>query len=127
MIGSIPVGINEAIDNLYFRIDSFVTRTTSPRVRNLLMGSQQQSLLDAMLADLVDIIPGVGDASNLLRVRDAAVKGGEFTKKRLPVQLVDLVAGVLPDPVGGILDALTPSNTITYMERTGSAKWRKRA
>lgn len=118
--------LNEAVDNLYHTLDDGTRRVLGTRIRDVLLGSQQRGIIDAVVADVVDVIPIAGDLSNLMRVRDASVRGTEFAKRRLPIQLIDLVAGALPDPIGGVLDLITPSNTINYLERTGSAKWVKR-
>lgn len=115
-------GLNEALDRIYAKADGTLRSVVGSRVRDIIIGSDQRELLDAIVADVVDIIPIVGDASNVMRIRDAASRGAEFAKRRLPTQVIDLVGGVLPDPIGGIFDMVTPTNTINYLERTGALK-----
>lgn len=92
-----------------------VAETAPPEIKDILFESTQTSLGRAIAADLWDAIPIVGDASNLFRVRHAE-KVGITRSRRFSKQVVDLAIGVLPDPVGGILDLLTPTNTITYLQ-----------
>lgn len=87
-----------------------------PEARDFLAQSKQNSLGRAVLADLVDIVPILGDVANLLRVRHAGETAAGATVGR---QALDLLAGSLPDPVGGILDFLTPTNTLTFLRRQG--------
>jgi len=84
------------------------------RFRDALFESKQSTLGKAVLADLLDAVPIVGDVGNFYRVRHAAESGRERTR-RVTLQLIDMLFGILPDPVGGILDLLTPTNTITYL------------
>lgn len=123
----IKMSFNEAVDNIYLTADGMTKRILGSRIRDILMGTDHRGLFDAVAADIFDVIPIAGDLSNLMRIRDAAGKGAEFAKRRLPVQMVDLIVGILPDPIGGVLDLVTPSNIINYFERTGAAKWVKRA
>lgn len=88
-------------------------------MRDILFESKQSSLGRAIAADLVDAIPIVGDALNLFRVRHAE-KIGLTAERRFSRQLIDLTLGVLPDPIGGIIDVLTPTNTLTYLQENRS-------
>ena len=93
---------------------SRIEESAPANIREVLFSSQQSTLGKAVLADVVDIIPLVGDAANIFRVRDAARRSKGATK-RVSLQAVDLVLGAAPFPIGVILDALTPTNTITYL------------
>lgn len=92
-----------------------VAETAPPEIKDILFESKQTTLGRAIAADLWDAIPIVGDASNFFRVRHAE-KVGITRSRRFSKQIVDLAVGLLPDPVGGILDLLTPTNTITYIQ-----------
>jgi hypothetical protein len=81
------------------------------RIRHILIGVKHSELKDAILADLFDVIPIVGDVSNISR----AIQEREKTHKAR--QIVDLFAGALPDPIGGAIDFLTPTNTIKYFSK----------
>ncbi len=95
-------------------------RNLGTRVCEILAGTNQQDLPDAIIADILDIIPIIGDLTNALRVIDAAGKGNEYQrKKKVAMQLIDALSGSLPDPVGAIIDAITPTNTILYLSKKG--------
>lgn len=101
------------------RVEAFLDglgASLPPEFRDLLAQSTQTSLGRAILADLFDAVPIVGDLANLLRVRHAGASDGGATVSR---QALDLLAGSLPDPIGGILDLLTPTNTLTYLRAEG--------
>ena len=81
------------------------------RMQKILLGVKHNELKDAIIADLVDVIPIVGDISNVSRV---VQEKGKTHKSR---QIVDFLGGALPDPIGGAIDFLTPTNTIKYLSR----------
>ena len=95
-----------------------VSEFAPPELRDILFESTQSSFARAVAADLLDIVPVVGDVSNFFRVRHAE-KIGTVQSRKFALQLIDLAAGALPDtpqfPIGAILDALTPTNTVTYL------------
>ncbi len=95
-----------------------VAASAPPDLRDVLFESKQSTFGRAVLADLVDIIPVVGDAANFFRVRHAGKQGIE-RQRRVGRQALDLGLGSLPDPVGAVLDALTPTNTNTYLREQG--------
>lgn len=97
---------NHALDN--------IPRLSPVEIRDMLFESKQSTLGKAILADLIDIVPIAGDISNIFRCRHAAQTYRE-RPRRIAKQLIDLSAGLLPDPLGGILDILTPTNTLTYL------------
>ena len=92
------------------------------RIDDILMSPRQKSLHDAILADLFDVIPGVGDVSNAVRVGRAALEDDALASERLAMQSVDLALGTIPSFVPGagevvstILDFLTPTNMLVYI------------
>ena len=111
--------IGPLLERVYNKTDQAARKMLGDRGRDIFMGTNHTRLSDAVAADLVDVIPLAGDFSNVLRIQDAARRGGEFSKRRLPVQLVDFIGGALPDPIGGIIDLLTPTNTLGYLESKG--------
>lgn len=95
-----------------------VVQNAPPEMRDILFESKQSTLGRAMLADVVDVIPVVGDVSNFFRVRHAG-QVGQVRTKRVPRQSLDLLLGSAPEPVGAILDILTPTNTLTFLREGG--------
>lgn len=108
----------EVVEWAFSSLDRTVTKTLGPQFRDVLIGAEQSELLKALAADLVDIIPVVGDIANVARVHDAAQRGGDFPRKRIPTQLIDLLAG-LPPGIGELLDALTLTNTLNWLQAHG--------
>lgn len=86
-------------------------KEVTDRITRILIGVKHNELKDAIMADLFDVIPIVGDISNVSRVVQ------EKGKTRKARQIVDLLAGALPDPIGGAIDFLTPTNTIKYLSK----------
>lgn len=105
--------LEEAENNFLEFLDAVVA-SAPPELREILFESEQRTMGRAVAADLFDVIPVIGDISNLFRVRHA---GALETRPRGRVtrQTVDLLLGALPPPVGGVLDFLTPSGIITYL------------
>lgn len=83
-------------------------------LRDILFESKQSTMGRAIVADVIDVIPLVGDFSNFFRVRHAS-REGITRQPRVGRQALDLALGSLPEPVGAVLDILTPTNTITYL------------
>ena len=108
--------ITDLLNRCFDQISGAIEKVLGKTGRDILIGSSQAELRQAILADLLDIIPIVGDASNILRVQDAARKGGDFPKKRIPTQLIDMLAGAVPGPIGNIADAITPTCTLAWLE-----------
>lgn len=104
-------------DNLNRFLDE-VAANAPTEIRDVLFESKQSTLGRAIAADVVDIIPLVGDAANFFRVRHAG-KSGIERGRRVSRQALDLGLGSLPDPVGAVLDALTPTNTNTFLRESG--------
>jgi len=83
-------------------------------LKRILFSAEHDSFAEAMLADLVDAIPIIGDLTNAMRVKDAMDKN--LPDRTLLLQLGDLVGGIIP-VVGDIFDIITPTNTLTYLLR----------
>jgi len=116
----IPRIIPEVIEDQINQFLDKLPQTAPPQIRDILFESKQSTLGRAILSDLVDIIPVAGDLSNFFRVRHAATIGFE-RPRRLTRQTIDMLVGLAPEPLGGILDLLTPTNTVTYLrEKRGT-------
>ncbi len=110
----LPRRLSEFTEDALNTLLDTVPRLAPEQIRDILFESKQSSLGKAILADLLDAVPIAGEIGNFFRVRDAA-KAGREKLRRVTLQLIDMLFGVLPDPVGGILDLITPTNTITYL------------
>lgn len=108
-------GVGPLLDRMYGSASDLATRVLGGRGREVLIGAWQAELRGAILADIRDVVPILGDVANLLRVQDAARRGGDFPRKRIPAQLADLIVGVFP-VVGDIGDLITPTNTLAWLE-----------
>lgn len=93
----VPKGIEEILDKV-LRIHT----TTDHR-----------DILEAMLADIGDAAPIIGELSNLLHLIDAV-------DERKPIGTVllgiDLVGGAIP-MIGFIFDIITPTNTLLFLTK----------
>jgi len=76
---------------------------------------EHRNVVEALLADLADLVPLVGEVAGLIRIAEALEKKDEF---RLALETGDLLAG-LPPLLGDLLDLLTPTNLICYLRRSG--------
>jgi len=96
-------------------------------VKRILFAPSHNDLGEAVIADLVDAIPFLGDLTNLVRVINAIdKKEDEFITA---LQTGDLLIGVLGEiaetsitkmlPLVDFLDLLTPTNTISYLLKRG--------
>ena len=81
-------------------------------LKRILFSAEHNSFAEAILADLVDAIPILGDLTNAIRVKDAMDKN--LPDRTVLLQLGDLIGGIIPG-VGDIFDIITPTNTITYL------------
>jgi len=112
--------VSELVYRLVREVRQSCDRNLGTRACEILGGTDHQDLPDAIIADILDIIPIIGDISNAFRVVDAAGKGNEYQrKKKVVMQLIDALSGSAPDPIGAILDAITPTNTILYLSKKG--------
>jgi hypothetical protein len=76
---------------------------------------EHRNVVEAVLADLADVIPVVGEVAGLVRIVEALEKKDDF---RLALETGDLIAG-FPPIIGDLLDLLTPTNLICYLRRSG--------
>ena len=110
---ALPAVIPEVLEDQFNRLLDVIPELSPEALRDLLFQSKQSTLGKAILADLMDAVPIAGDVSNLFRCRHAA-KTYRERPRRMAKQLIDLAAGLLPDPYGAIFDLVTPTNTLTY-------------
>jgi hypothetical protein len=76
---------------------------------------EHRNILEAILADLFDVLPVAGEIAGLVRIAEAYEKRDEF---RLALEAGDLVLG-FPPLLGDIADLATPTNLICYLRRRG--------
>lgn len=107
----------EMENNLNSFLDQ-VAANAPPELRDILFEAKQSTMGRAIMADVIDVIPVVGDVSNFFRVRHAG-KLGIDRPRRVGRQTLDLALGALPEPVGGILDILTPTNSMAFLREQG--------
>ena len=108
---------DEPINKLFYSIIENCKKRFGESPCNVLMGANHKNLFEAILADIVDAIPIIGDISNFFRIIDAANNPDVAVRRRVTAQLIDFVLGLLPSPIGTILDILTPTNTIMYLRK----------
>jgi hypothetical protein len=89
------------------------------RIWNIVSAAQHDRIKDAVLADIVDVIPIVGDFANAARVRDAVEN---YPERVVIIQTIDFLAGLLPI-AGDIVDLLTPTNVISYLIEKKGVKY----
>ena len=75
--------------------------------------TEQRTLADAVVNDLLDTLPLIGEVAGVLRAADALEKKDDA---RAAMEVGDLLAG-FPPVIGDILDILTPTNTIAYLRK----------
>ena len=88
--------------------DKLLDEETKMKIKRILFESSQETIPEAVIADIIDAIPGIGDLTNLVRVLNAKNKG-DMTA--FAIQTGDLLLG-LPPGIGEVGDIITPSNTI---------------
>jgi hypothetical protein len=76
---------------------------------------EHKNIVEAMCADLFDVLPLAGEVAGLVRMVQALEKKDDF---RLALETGDLVLG-FPPLLGDVLDLLTPTNLICYLRRSG--------
>jgi hypothetical protein len=72
-----------------------------------------ESIWEAILADLADVVPVIGELAGLVRIAQA-YESKDYL--RLALETGDLLAG-FPPLIGDILDLLTPTNLIYYLTK----------
>ncbi len=77
-------------------------------IDRVLFSSDHASLNEAILADVVSALPVVGAIGDFFRAAEAN------TQRKRVLQMLDLIAEPLP-----IINILTPTNTLLYLDKTG--------
>jgi len=85
-------------------------------IMRILTSTDHRDLTEAILADAVDAIPFIGDATNTLRLKNLAEQRGNDTA--LLLQGIDFIIGLAP-VAGDVADILTPTNTLLYLMEKG--------
>ncbi|HEB37615.1 MAG TPA: hypothetical protein ENI14_03020 [Thermoplasmatales archaeon] len=98
------------------------------KLNRVMFSTKHETLIEAMVADLIDILPGVGDITEAERLAEAKRIGD---KDAVVAHGIDTVFGEMADmiPVVGelidsFLDALLPANTLLYLKRRGIIEWK---
>lgn len=111
--------MKQNLDKLNEKIRSDLTR--------ILFTTRHKNLFEALVADIVDTLPGLGDVTEAERLADARRIGD---RDAVVAHGIDTVSGEIFDviPVAGemmdsILDALLPANTLLYLKRRGLIEW----
>jgi len=87
------------------------------RINDILFASHQDTLLEAITADVIDAIVGILPGLDLLgitRVSDSMARGGKGKQLRTMIYSADVVIGILP-VLGDVADALYPANTMVFI------------
>ena len=109
----------EEIQKFAFELATLPSKNcTSGKFCKIMFGTNQKNLQNAILADIIDAIPIIGDVSNVSRIMNSST-GKYVNKKRLSLRTFDLLGDAIG---GGLLDLLLPSNTIIYLEGKKSEK-----
>lgn len=97
------------------------------KIIKVLTSPSHDDVVEAVLADLVDAVPFLGDLSNLMRVINAiANKEDDYVTA---LQIGDLLLSPIFEfvwtsstrmlPIIDLLDLITPTNTLTYLLKKG--------
>lgn len=97
------------------------------KIIKVLTSPSHDDLVEAVLADLVDAVPFLGDLSNLIRVINAiSSKEEDYI---IALQTGDLLLSPIFEfvwtsstrtlPIIDLLDLITPTNTLTYLIKKG--------
>lgn len=78
------------------------------RIKQIISGTEHETLEDAIAADLVSAIPLFGAASDFMRLLDSE------TRPQKALQAIDMLTEPVP-----IFNALTPTNTLLYLDKRG--------
>jgi hypothetical protein len=90
------------------------------RLTNIFAGGEQVDLVDAILADVSDAIPFVGDLFSGVREAQIISKPGVQNREaKAIIQGIDALVGIVPI-VGDVLDLFMPSQTINFLIDRGA-------
>ena len=81
-------------------------------LKRILFTTDIRDIGEAIVADIVDAIPIVGDISNFFKVRDAIKK--KESAFLVALRIGDFLGGLIPG-YGDVFDLITPTNTIAYI------------
>lgn len=105
--------LSKEIQDLAYEVATLPSRKcTHGKICDILFKSHQDTMTDAMLADLVDALPILGSVSNVSRIMESQ-KGRYAYNKRLAMRTFDLAGDIVG---GGLIDLLLPTNTILFLE-----------
>ena len=80
--------------------------------------TKHESVLEAILADLADVVPIIGEIAGIVRIMEGMKEKDDV---RVAMELGDLIAG-FPPLVGDVLDILTPTNLLLYLMKRERVK-----
>ena len=89
------------------------TKEIIEKLKRIAFTTEHEDILEAVLADLGDAIPIIGDIGNLFKTVDAVTKDKPIATA---LQSIDLIVGIIPG-LGAIFDIITPTNTILFLEK----------
>ena len=97
----------------YMPLAKMKTEEIIEKLKRIALTTEHEDILEAILADLGDALPIVGDIGNLFKSMDAVKKDKTMA---IVLQSIDFVGGLIP-VVGDIFDLITPTNTILFLEK----------
>jgi len=77
--------------------------------------TEHKTVLEAISADLFDVIPVLGELAGLARIMEGLEKKDD---ERVILELGDLLGGWVP-VLGEIFDVASPTNLILYLRKAG--------
>ena len=78
------------------------------RTKNILIGTEHNTIEDAIAADLVSALPIVGAMTDFFRLLDSE------SRPQKALQALDMIAEPVP-----IINLITPTNTLVYLDKRG--------
>ncbi len=78
------------------------------RLKKVMVGTDFDSIEDAIAADLVSTLPIIGAVSDFFRLLDSE------TRPQKALQAIDMITSPLP-----FVDLVTPTNTLLYLNKKG--------
>jgi hypothetical protein len=93
------------------RIKEIETKGKSSHAFQTVLGVDHKTISQAIVADIIDAIPLIGEVSSVSRIRQSE------DSSRRALQGVDLAVDVFPPPFGTIAELLLPANTIWFIEQ----------
>ncbi|MCZ7404269.1 MAG: hypothetical protein O8C67_04970 [Candidatus Methanoperedens sp.] len=103
--------IYEKKQEIESKIKNVETRGKNNKLFQVVMGVDHTTLSQAILADIIDALPIVGEVTNVSRIRQADDSSRRF------IQGLNLSLDSIPPPFGKIADAFFPANTISFIDK----------